>query len=532
VKVVGGKVIDRFSELINPGRSVPQRITGLTGISTTMVFDRPPERDVLPAYLDFLGDGVLVAHNLTFDQGFLNAGFERIGQMPLPNPCLCTLRLARRLLRGLRSKSLGSVADFYGIKSVARHRAFGDAEITAQVLQRFLSQLTFDPGLETLNELLAYQHRRYAHIRKEPKRLKHIREEILPTIPSRPGVYFMKDARGEIIYIGKAKILSNRVRQYFTSVEAHASHIRQMVNQVRTIEWEETGSELEALLTESRLIKERQPRFNRADRRYGRRPFIRLSVEEAYPRVSIRNFLTNDGAEYFGPVSGPGKGRLIVDLINRYFMLRECDDHTFARGHACIYAAMNRCLAPCEGGEAAKSYPSEVDRVKAFLAGKDRSVLERLAENMTVASSSLEFEQAANFRDELEILTHLLDKQKNVATAVLDHHVVQVLPGLKPGSVQVYFIRFGRHVGSLNLSVPLGIEQLDHLRKELIVHFNRDTPRPDRYLKEEVDEIRILAHWLFANRDDARQVCWYPDLQPETFFDEVYALIADPVVQS
>ncbi|WP_456425379.1 DEDD exonuclease domain-containing protein [Rhodocaloribacter sp.] len=521
VKVVGGEVVDRFSRLINPGQSVPRRITALTGISTAMVFDQPSAAEVLPRYLDFLGEGVFVAHNLNFDLGFLNAELARLGRPAIGNPGLCTLRLARRLLRGLRSKSLGSVAEFYGIRNHGRHRALGDAETTAEVLRRFLSHITFETGLETLEELLAFQNRTYVAARKEPKHLRRIRTEVLPRLPDGPGVYFMKDRQGKTIYIGKAKRLRSRVRSYFTGIESHTEHVRQMIGVVRDVAWEETGSELAALLLESRLIKAEKPRFNRAQRRYRNRPFIRLDTADRFPRVGWQSYLTDDGAEYFGPVGGRRQAERIVEVIDRFFRLRECDDDTFARGHRCLYAAMGRCDAPCEGGAAAERYADEVRRVRDFLTGRDRTALDRLREEMAAAAAALDFEEAAARRDAVETLTHLLDKQQCVAAPVLDHNAALVMPGAEAGTVQLFVIRFGRPAETLTLRPPLDAAAEAALRTSLRAHFDSDRPRPERYLREEVDEVRLLAHWLYVNRENARQIPWREDLPFEDFFSEV-----------
>ncbi|QXD14644.1 DEDD exonuclease domain-containing protein [Rhodocaloribacter litoris] len=526
VKVVGGVVVDRFTRLVNPGRAVPRRITALTGISTAMLYGEPPPGEVLPGYLDFLGDGVFVAHNLPFDRGFLDAELARLGRPALTNPGLCTLRLARRLLRGLRSKSLGSIAAFYGLSPNGRHRALGDAELTAQVLLRLLSQLGFQAGLETLDELLAFQNKTYVHLEAGPGHLQRLREEVVPRLPRRPGVYFMKDGQGTILYIGKAKSLRDRVRSYFTGIESHAEHIRQMVAGVRDVAWEETGSELAALLLESKLIKAHRPRFNRAQRRYRNRPFIRLDVTEPFPRVRWQAFLADDGAEYFGPLGGRREAEQVVELIQRYYRLRECDDDTFARGHRCLYAAMGRCDGPCEGGDAAGAYAAEVQRVRDFLTGRDRTVLERLEADMRAAAANLDFEQAAALRDARDMLARLLDRQQAVAAAVLDHHAVMVLPGPPeaddpgpgaPPTARLLCVRFGRLVATLTLPLPPGADDVIRLRARLARHFDPGSPRPERYLKEEVDEVRLLAHWLYVHRGRTPTVRWQPGDDFEAF---------------
>ncbi len=523
VKVRGGAVVDRFSQLINPERSIPRRITEITGITTGMVFNQPVAAEVFPAYLDFLGEAVFVAHHAPFDLGFINAELERMGAPALANPVLCTLRLARRLLAGLRSKGLGSVAAFYGITIDGRHRALGDAEATAQVLLRFLEQLAGEHELETLDDLLAFQHRTYARAagRREPAYLRRIREEVLPALPPRPGVYFLKDRRGAILYIGKARRLSDRVRSYFTAIEAHPPRIRRLVEAVRDVAWEETGSELAALLRESRLIKAHQPRFNRALRHERSRPFIRLDTTEPFPRVSWTSYLRNDGAEYFGPLGGRRQAEQVVDLIHRFFKLRECDDDTFARGRACLYAELDRCGAPCEGGAAAEHYAREVEQVRAFLTGRDTSVQQRIEEAMHRAARALDFEAAARYRDGLHRLRRLQEKQQCIAASVLDHHAVLLQPGLEPHRVQLFLVRYGRLVDTVTMPRRPASPDVDALKGKLAEWFGTTQVEPERYLKKEVDEVRILAHWMYVHREDAHQISWHPGMTVEALLASI-----------
>ena len=342
VKLRHGEVVERFSSLINPMRSIPARITHLTGISTAMVFDQPAVESVLPRFQEFLGESIFVAHNLGFDWRFIDAELGRADLPGLNNERLCTLRLARRVLRGLRSKGLSSLSDYYGIRIDRRHRALDDAEATAIILTKLLSSIEFEHGITCVNDLLAFQRQTYGAYLDDAKHVRRIREEVLPVVPPRAGVYFMRNRSGKVIYVGKAKNLRSRVRTYFTAVEAHPARTRKLVKEVRDVTWRETGSELAALLEESRLIKEHQPRHNRALKRYGRRPFIRLDCSAKYPTVSFVSQLVDDGAEYFGPVRGGRNAAFIVDLIDTVFKLRECDDGTFARRSACMYAEMNR----------------------------------------------------------------------------------------------------------------------------------------------------------------------------------------------
>ncbi len=529
VKVRGGQIVDQFAQLINPQRSVPRRITRLTGITTAMVFDEPPASDVLPGFLAFLGDGVLVAHNLPFDLGFLNAELRRAGLDPLTNPSLCTLRLARRLLRGLPSKALSALIDFFNVVVEGRHRALGDALAATDILQRFVDQIESEHEVETVEELLRFQHRTYSKVSKEPRHLKALREGVLPRLPDLPGVYFMKDKHDAVIYIGKAKSLRDRVRSYFTGIEAHPERTRKLVRAVRAVEWTETGSELAALLLESRLIKEHQPRFNRAQRRYRNRPFIRLDTTHPAPRIALRTYLQDDGAEYFGPLPGRRQAELVADVINEMFLLRECDDDTFKLRRRCLYADIGRCTAPCEGGEAAAAYPDEVQRVRDFLTGRDRSVLDVLEARMHAAAAEMQYEQAAEYRDWFQKLERMLGKQQKVAAPVLDHNAVLVQPGV--GGIHLFLVRFGRHAETVILSQPPQDDEVAHLRDRLVLHFDPAQERPARYFKQEVDEVRLLAHWLYLHRDSTLPVRWTPNRDVDDFLEEILRQVDEPLLQ-
>lgn len=521
VKVRGGQIVDQFSQLINPGVSVPRFISQMTGITTAMLFNEPSTAEVMPRFLEFLGDGVLVAHNLPFDQRFIDAELRRMGKGPLTNPTLCTLRLARRLLPGLPSKGLAPVAAFLGIKFRARHRALGDAEVTARVLLRFLAQLGYEYGVETLGELLTFQNRRYSKPEVEPKHLRYIRNEVLPQLPDRPGVYFMKDTSGRVIYIGKAKSLRDRVRSYFTSIEGHAARTRKMIGRVRDITWTETGSELGALLLESRLIKEQKPPFNRAQLRYRTRPFLRIETSSPYPRISWSPFVLNDGAEYFGPVAGRRRAELVVEVINRFYRLRECDDATFARSSQCVYYSMDRCSAPCGGKSDPEQYRREVQRVRDFLTGKDHSVLDRLEEAMKQAAAQFDFEQAARYRDWWRKLGQIAARQESIAVPVMEHNSVLILSDSGPSRVRLYIVRFGRLVETLIVNLPPESADIERLRERLSRHFLRMKRQPQRYLKKEIDEVHILANWLYSNRDHSIQVRWNSERNFDDFVDEI-----------
>jgi DNA polymerase-3 subunit epsilon len=528
VKVEDGEIVDRFQQLVNPQRSIPGRITKLTGITTGMVFDAPTVDAVLPDYLDFLGDGILTAHNLSFDKGFLDAELERTGHAPIDNETLCTVRLARRLLPGLDSKGLSRLVQFYDVSVDGRHRALGDAEATGHVLRRLLSQLAFEHEIETVENLLAFQHRRYQKVREVPSHLQSIREGILPEVPAEPGVYALKNSRGTPLYIGKAKALEDRLRTHFTAVESKSARKRKMLQKVRTVDWETTGTELEAILRESRLIKTEKPRYNRAQRRYYSRPFIRLDTTHEYPTISWTRTLADDEAEYYGPVRNTDRAEMVVDVASRFFRLRECDDERLHLGQRCLYADMDRCTVPCET-EDPDAYAEEVERVRAFLTGRDRSVLDALRERMQQASEQLDFEKAAEFRDTIEQLETILEKQRIAAAPIRGHNAALVHRPDDRDTTDVLLVRFGRFVASVALDPPPSSNQRERLRAACREHFTPDAEVPSTFSKRAADEIRLLSHWTYAHRDELSVVRWEPDQEPDALAETVLSSVAAPV---
>jgi DNA polymerase-3 subunit epsilon len=529
VKVRGGEVVGTFQHLVNPARHVPRRIALLTGISTATVFDQPTAAEVLPLWREFLGDGILVAHNLPFDLRFLEVELDLAGQPPLRNETLCTLRLARRLLSALPSKGLSGLAEHFGIAVQNRHRALGDAEATAKLLLILVERLRTEFGVETAAELLAFQRKRYRETRREPAHLARIREEVLVHLPDRPGVYSMRDRRGRVIYVGKAKSLRSRVRSYFVGVDNHPPKTKKLVRDARDVTWTETGTELAALLEESKAIKQLLPVYNRAQRKYRDYPFLRLDTTHAYPTLTWTPRLETDGAEYYGPLGRRGQAEELVELVNRLFRLRECEDPVFDLGRPCIYAQMGRCVAPCVGGEGAAVYPVLVERVRAFLRGQDEDALTTVEEAMHAAAARLEFESAGWYRDQLRRLRRTLGRQKQVASPVHDHHAVLVEPlapgygGREDGGAQLFFLRYGRLVGRLDL--PAGPDPAAEalLRAALEAPFDPAAPPPDRFERADVDEIRILAHWMRLHPGRHRQVRWAPGTDADGFVEAVLA---------
>ncbi len=555
VRVVGGAVVDTFQQLIDPGRAVPKRITWLTGISTAMVFEQPAAEAVMPRFAEFLGDAVMVAHNLPFDARFLDVAMDEAGLPPIRNASLDTLRLARRLLPSLPSKGLSGLTAHFGITVDGRHRALGDAAATAELLRILLARLKIEFDVATLDDLLGFQRKRYVETRREAPHIARIRQERLPLLPDRPGVYFMRDGRGKVIYIGKAKSLKSRVRSYFTGLENHPPKTKKLLRDVRDVTWREAGTELSALLEESRLIKTYLPVYNRALRRYRDYPFLRLDTTHAFPSLSWTPRIAHDGAEYYGPLGRRGQAEEIVELVSRLFGLRECDAPVFALGRPCLYHQMGRCSAPCVGDDG--TYAEQVARVRAFLTGQDKDALAAVETAMREAAAAHEFESAGWYRDQLHRLQRTLGRQQTIASAVHEHDAVLVEP-LAPGyagangGAQLFLIRHGRLAARVDLPVgtsapvpemtsldadapdrtDLGVVVPTHtvrpsglaaLREALAETFDPQRPPPESHLRPDVDEMRTLASWMRLHPGSTRQVRWTPAADADAFLADVLA---------
>ena len=525
VRIAGGKVIETYDQLINPDRMIPRRITQITGISNSMVYDQPLIDRVLPDFLEFLGEDIFVAHNLSFDLGFINAELSRLALPPIDNTSLCTLRLARRLLRGLRSKGLSALSDFYGIRVDGRHRALGDARATAEILIHFLKKVEYENNISHAEDLVRFQYQTYVAKKGALKNLLNIKQNVLPGLPGSPGVYFMRDKRDHVIYVGKAKNLKSRVKSYFNAIEGHETRIRNLVDQVANITWQVYDSELEALLEESRLIKELKPRFNKAQKFYRNRPFIKLTVNELFPRISLHSYLVDDGSDYFGPVGSRRQGELIVDLINRFFLLRECDDATFKRNSTCLYQDLKRCKAPCERAASTDWYGDEVDRVRRFLRGEDGDViLAKLGEAMSAASIEMDYEQAALYRDHATLVSLLLEKQRCIAAPVMEHNAVVIDRSINDGYCRLLFVRHGRLIETMKCTLPADDKEKGEIEVRLASHFEApDAQRPDRYFKAEIEDIRLLAHWLYVNREASEKVDWQNGNTVSSMLDKIWS---------
>ncbi|HET6511973.1 MAG TPA: DEDD exonuclease domain-containing protein [Candidatus Kapabacteria bacterium] len=510
LRVQNGKITDRFETLIDPGQYIPPFIAQYTGITNTMVFGKPSFADAASQISSFIAatgsPTIIVGHNVQFDHGFISASYARARtEMPYGmlkdlgaiNPLLCTCRLARMLLPNLKRRSLKHVADHYGIKIKARHRAMGDAEATANILISFIEMAEEEMEIETLDELLKLQYRRASGRAVVPRGQKKLRD-LVRDFPERPGVYMMFDRAGDVLYVGKAKNLRDRVSTYFTaSHQDSAKKLARLMKAVKEIKIEETGSELSALLLESRKIKELKPRFNSLEKRYKGYTFLKLDVQHNFPRLSATREPASDGADYYGPFRSRESVEALIDVLNRSFKLRECGDEfrVAADFKPCFYHEIKRCNAPCAMLESKEEYRIEVERIRQFLSSSEDGILQLVEQMMFEAAERLDFEEAQFLKLRLFELRRIIGGGER-SVASLNTNDFVIMTKTDEESAEVFFVRFGRLVKQMNVNKTHLERAQDWFAKQLRMYYNDSASAiPPTCGKPEVDEMRILSAW-------------------------------------
>lgn len=331
-------------------------------------------------------------------------------------------------------------------------------------------------------------------------------EEELKKLPAKPGVYLMHDERDEIIYVGKAISLKNRVRQYFQSSRNKTAKIEQMVSRIAWFEYIVTDSELEALVLECNLIKEHQPRYNtmlKDDKTY---PYIKVTVGEPFPRVLFSRDRKKDKSKYFGPYTSAGAVKDTIDLIHKIYRLRTCNrslPRDIGKERPCLNYHIKQCAAPCQGYISQEEYAKSVAQAIEFLSGRYDAVLKLLEDKMTDAANYLEFEKAVEYRELLYSVKKVAQKQKMTSSSMEDRDVIAMSRDREDAVVQVFFVREGRLIGRehFHLSVEAEEDQ-GMIIGSFIKQFYSGTPFIPRelWLQTEPEDAELLSQWLTAKR--------------------------------
>lgn len=332
-------------------------------------------------------------------------------------------------------------------------------------------------------------------------------QEELKKLPGKPGVYLMHDEKDAIIYVGKAISLKNRVRQYFQSSRNKGAKIEQMVTHISRFEYIVTDSELEALVLECNLIKEHRPKYNTMlmdDKSY---PFIKVTVNEPFPRVMLARQMKKDKAKYFGPYTSAGAVKDTIELIRKLYHIRSCNrslPKDIGKERPCLNYHIHQCQAPCQGYISQEEYRKSIDEVVRFLNGHYDLVLKELEEKMMAASDSLEFEKAIEYRELLTSVQKVAQKQKITDTAGNDRDIIAMASEGEDAVVQVFFIRSGRLIGRDHFYLKSAENDTEgEILSSFIKQFYAGTPYipAELMLPEEIEDQDIIEEWLTARRE-------------------------------
>lgn len=331
-------------------------------------------------------------------------------------------------------------------------------------------------------------------------------EDELKKLPSQPGVYLMHDAKDEIIYVGKAVSLKNRVRQYFQSSRNKSAKIEQMVSRIARFEYIVTDSEMEALVLECNLIKEHQPRYNtmlKDDKAY---PYIKVTVGEDFPRVMLARTMKKDKNRYFGPYTSAGAVKDTIDLIHKLYKIRTCSRNLprdTGKERPCLNYHIKQCDAPCQGYISKEEYGENIRQVLEFLNGRYDGVLKNLEEKMKAASDAMDFEKAIEYRDLLSSVKKVAQKQKITSSNMEDRDIIAMARDDMDAVVQVFFVREGKLIGRDHFRMSVATaETKGQILSSFVKQFYAGTPflPKELWVQYELEDMVLIGQWLSARK--------------------------------
>ncbi len=440
VKVRGGIELGQFQTLVNPRVPIPAVISVLTGITDSMVANSPRIEQVLPTFLEFLGDAVLVAHNARFDLSFLKAAVNATGARWHDPVVIDTVYLARALVTRDEAPNhkLASLARLFRSRIAPDHRALHDAQATVDVLHGLLARVG-GLGVTTLEELSTFS----ARVPAAQRRKRFLADDL----PHAPGVYLFKDGQGRVLYVGTSVDIRTRVRSYFTASEQRR-RMAEMVRIAESVTPVVCATALEAQVRELRLIAEHKPRYTRRSRHPEKSTWVKLTVEP-FPRLSIVSSVRGDETTYVGPFPSRGAAEDAVAALHDALPLRRCRERLSASRPiaACALAEMGRCGAPCSGAQTPGQYAVVVASARAALTGDPAAVISPLEARMQELARAERFEDAACLRDRLTTLLRGLTRSQRIAPLAGAPEIIAARRS-PLGGWELVCVRYGRLAGS------------------------------------------------------------------------------------
>lgn len=490
VKVENLKITEKFTTLINPNRPIPSFISMLTGITNSDVKNAPQFHQIYPLLIEKTEGSILCGHNLQFDLSFLRNEVQLLGEDFNPEQTLCTLKLARKLFPHLKSRSLSPLAYHLNIKNNNQHRALKDAETTAKVLIKLLKHLNENEGIDSIDEVLAFQSGMKSF---QSLKIKQELQNDFYNLPNAPGIYYFVNNKNQIIYIGKAKALRDRVKSYFS---ANAdSKVRKIIRQAKRLHHIITNTELTALIAEAESIKVKNPKHNKMLKGYGNKYFIKVFNTKSAPHLDITNKFDFDGCDYFGLYHSRRDAQKIVEFINKTFAIRECTDKEFLKSRPCFLFDIQRCTAPCIGIENnINRHKQELDEVYRFLNGENQNAMNRLLNKMKFYSAQQMYEKAAETKHLIDFLLEEIHKSSLLSEPI---NKAKVLIEILSPFGNDYLILFNGKVfikGYLYDNKNKFEEVIDDFYSGVI--FNEELPT-----EEDLEKLKIVLQWLIKNRN-------------------------------
>jgi DNA polymerase III subunit epsilon len=447
VKVRGGEVLGEFQTLVNPEASIPPFIAVLTGITDSMVASAPRVDQALPAFLEFARGTILVAHNASFDVGFLRH-FAALQSLTWPAfEVVDTARLARRVLTRDETPNckLATLARVFHSPTEPIHRALEDARATVHVMHGLFERLG-PVGVQTIEELHTFTSR----VTMAQRKKRYLAEQL----PHAPGVYLFRDAQQRVLYVGTSKDLRTRVRTYFTASETR-SRMGEMVGLAAAVNGIECATALEAEVRELRLIKEHKPRYNRRSRHPEKAQWVKLTVEP-WPRLAVVKRVLDDGATYIGPFRTKRAAERAVAALHEAFRVRQCSGRLpiAPSRSACVLAEMGRCLSPCDGSTSAEAYASQVDALRIALLSDPGQVVTALSRRMAALAEQERYEDAAIHRERLTSFVRATARTQRLSSLT---SCVEIAAARRndAGAWEVHVFRHGRLAAAG--VIPLGV---------------------------------------------------------------------------
>ena len=448
VKMRGGECLGTLHSLVNPGRAIPPMITVLTGITEAMVGRAPPIEAVLPSMVEFMAGSVLVGHNVGFDAAFINAALARRGDQALHHTIIDTLPLARRLVRDeVPDCRLSTLASRFRLDHRPTHRALDDALATTDLLH-FLLERAAGLGVLGLDDLLGLP-RLGAHPQAGKLRM-------TTTLPRGPGVYMFRGAADQVIYVGKATNLRQRVRSYFGSDDRRK--IGPLLRETQRISYAVTPHVLAAEVLELRYIQQLAPRYNKVGAAPQKYRYVRLSTDEAWPRLSVVSDAGATGV-HLGPLPSKSMADLVVEAVQSVFPLRRCTARLgrqfqpVANAAVCTPAQLGVAMCPCAGLADVKRYHDAVALAQQAITTSPELVVAPLQARLIALSSARRYEEAAQVRDRAMAFTNAMRRHR-LASSLREAGDV----GLQLGDITLH-VRDGALIGTaLEGQIELGLD--------------------------------------------------------------------------